>query len=192
MVAVDRRPNGLDVDLVATNNRESVKEAVLHLLSHGYKTIGFINGPAGLDVTQDRLAGYQDALLSAKIPYQETLVVYSDFRQSGGWEAMSKILDLPKRPRAVVVANNLMTLGALQAIHERNVRIPNDLAVISFDDMPWAVSLRPPLTALAQPAEELGRTSAQLLLDRLKDPHRPSRQVILPSHLIVRASCGSH
>ena len=90
-----------------------------------------------------------------------------------------------------MVANNLMTLGALQAIHERGVRIPEDLAVVGFDDMPWATSLRPPLTAVAQPAEELGRIAAQLLLERLDDPKRTVRQVVLPTRLMVRASCGA-
>ena len=83
---------------------------------------------------------------------------------------MAKLLDLGKPPRAVVVANNLMTLGALQAMEERHVRIPEDMALVAFDDMPWAAFLSPPLTAVAQPAEDLGRTAAQLLLERLKDP----------------------
>jgi DNA-binding LacI/PurR family transcriptional regulator len=84
------------------------------------------------------------------------------------------------------------TLGALQAIHERGLEIPDQVAVLGFDDMPWATSLRPPLTAVAQPAEEIGRTAARLLLDRLKDRARLPRQVILPATLIVRASCGAH
>jgi len=109
----------------------------------------------------------------------------------GGYAAMARFLDLAKPPRAVVVANNLMTLGALQAIHERGIRIPEELAVVCFDDMPWATSLRPPLTAVAQPVEELGRTGAQLLLERLKDPARLVRRVVLPTRLMVRASCGA-
>ena len=105
---------------------------------------------------------------------------------------MQRLLELSKRPRAVVVANNLMTLGALQAIHEKGVGIPDEVAVVGFDDMPWATSLRPPLTAVAQPAEELGRTAAQLLLERLADPSRVPRQVVLATRLMVRASCGEH
>ena len=104
---------------------------------------------------------------------------------------MRRLLHANSLPKAVVVANNLMTLGALQAIHERGLRIPEEMAVVCFDDMPWATSLYPPLTAVAQPVEELGRTGAQMLLDRLKDPARMVRQVVLPTRLIVRASCGA-
>jgi LacI family transcriptional regulator/LacI family repressor for deo operon, udp, cdd, tsx, nupC, and nupG len=104
---------------------------------------------------------------------------------------MLQLLRLAEPPRAVFVTNNLMTLGALEVIHERGLRIPGDMAVVSYDDMPWATSLQPPLTAVAQPAEELGRAAADLLLERLREPHRLARQVILPTTLIVRASCGA-
>ncbi|MGA2866398.1 MAG: LacI family DNA-binding transcriptional regulator [Verrucomicrobiota bacterium] len=191
VVAVDRSPGELEVDLVCSNNREGTRQAVNHLLSLGYKEIALLNGPEGINVTQERLGGYQDALRSAGVAVRESFVIHSDFRQVGGYAAMARFLDLAKPPRAVVVANNLMTLGALQAIHERGIRIPEELAVVCFDDMPWATSLRPPLTAVAQPAEELGRTAAQLLLERLKDPKRLVRQVVLPTRLMVRASCGA-
>jgi LacI family transcriptional regulator len=191
VVAIDRSPGGLDVDLVCSNNREGMRQAVNHLLSLGQKEIALLNGPEGINVTQERLGGYQDALRSAGIALRESFIIHSDFRQMGGYEAMARLLHLAKLPRAVVVANNLMTLGALQAIHERGLRIPEELAVVCFDDMPWATSLRPPLTAVAQPVEELGRTGAQLLLERLKDPARLVRQVVLPTRLMVRASCGA-
>jgi DNA-binding LacI/PurR family transcriptional regulator len=128
---------------------------------------------------------------AAGIPIQEALLATGDFRQQGGYVAMQKLLNQPVRPRALLIANNLMTLGALQAINEYNVRIPEDLAIICFDDMPWATSLRPPLTAVAQPAEDLGREAARLLLERLQNPQRPIRQVILQTRLVIRASCGS-
>ena len=192
MIAVDRAPTGVEMDLVRSNNREAVRDAIRHLLLHGYKDIGFITGPAEISVAQERLAGYHDALREASRSPRESLVVHSDFRQEGGHSAMINLLGLAKPPRAVVIANNLMALGALQAIHERGMKIPEEIAVLGFDDMPWAMSLRPPLTAVAQPAEEIGCTAAQLLLERLKDPSRIPREIILPSVLIVRASCGNH
>lgn len=191
VVAVDRRPGELEVDLVCSSNREGMRQALVHLLSLGYKDIALLNGPAGINVAEERLGGYQDVLRSAGIPLQESFIIHSDFRQEGGYAAMARFLSMAKPPRAVVVANNLMTLGALQAIHERQVCIPDDLAIVGFDDMPWATSLRPPLTAVAQPAEELGRTAAELLLERLKDSKRTVRQVVLPTRLMVRASCGA-
>jgi DNA-binding LacI/PurR family transcriptional regulator len=192
VVAVDRIPTGFKVDLVSTNHREGSRQAVNHLVSHGHKDIALINGPRGFSVTQERLAGYQEALAQAKIASRAAYVVHSDFRLVGGETAMNQLLDLPKPPRAVLVGNNLMALGALQAIHKRGVKIPEEIAVVGFDDLPWASSLRPPLTVIAQPIEQLGQIAAQMLLDRLNDPHRPVKQVILPPQLIVRASCSQH
>lgn len=192
VVAVDRAPKGLPVDLVSTSNREGVRDAVAHLLGHGYREIAFINGPEGLSITRDRLDGYRDALREAGMAVREAYIIHSDFRQEGGRLAMTRLLGLPKPPRAVVSANNLMTLGALQAIHERELRIPEQVAIVGFDDMPWATSLRPPITVVTQPTEDLGRTAAQLLLERLQDPGRVLRHVILPTQLVVRASCGVH
>ncbi len=192
VVAVDRVPIGLDVDLVTSSNREGTRDATQHLLSHGYRDIAFINGPQNVSVSLERLSGYREALEAAGVPFQESLIVHGDFRQAGGAAALARLLDLPAPPRAVVIANNLMTLGALQTIHERRLKIPDQIAVIGFDDMPWATSLNPPLTAVAQPAEEIGRTAAQLLLSRLQEPGRPVRQVVLSTRLIVRSSCGGH
>ena len=192
VVAVDRVPKGLKVDLVSTDHYEGARQAVAHLISDGYRDIALINGPYGFSVTRERLAGYKDALSQAKIPLREAYVIHSDFRQPGGAAAMNQLLDLPKPPQAVLVGNNLMTLGALEAAHKRRVRIPEDLGILGFDDMPWAASLRPALTVIAQPIEELGRVAARLLLDRLAGKHRPVKQVILPPKLIVRGSCGSH
>jgi DNA-binding LacI/PurR family transcriptional regulator len=191
VVAVDRAPGELEVDLVCSDNREGMRQAVAHLLSLGYNEIALLNGPAGISVTEERLAGYQDALRSAGIPLQDSFIIHSNFREDGGNASMGRLLEMAKPPRAVVVANNRMILGALQAINERQVRIPEDIALVGFDDMPWASSLRPPLTAVAQPAEELGRIAAQLLMDRLKDPKRIVRKVVLPTRLMVRASCGA-
>jgi LacI family transcriptional regulator len=192
VVAVDRTPRGLSVDLVRSNNQEAMCEATRHLLSHGYREIGFINGPAEISVAQERLAGYMDALREASLIPRSSLIIHSNFRQEGGHAAMCQLLNLSKPPRAVLIGNNLMTLGALQAIDEQGLQIPDEIGVLGFDDMPWATSLRPPLTAVAQPAEEIGRTAAQLLMERLNDPGRIARQVILPATLVVRASCGAH
>ncbi len=191
IVAVDRSPARLSVHLVNTDNRSSANEAVRHFLALGYRRIALINGPASHDVSIERLAGAQEAVTAAGMAAKDLIVVHADFRQEGGRTAMHGLLAADQMPRAVLVANNLMTLGALHAIHERRIRIPEDIAVIGFDDMPWADSLWPPLTAVAQPAEELGRTAARLLLERLADPVRPVRHVILHNRLCIRASCGA-
>ncbi len=102
---------------------------------------------------------------------------------------MRTLLALPQIPTAVFVGSNLMTLGALQAIHESKLNIPNDISVVGFDDMPWAVSLDPPLTAVAQPAYQVGLTAARLLLERVRNPDRPPHRIVLETTLIVRSSC---
>ena len=192
VVAVDRMPNNLQIDFVSTTNYQGAREATEHLLSHDYREIGFINGPQKVSVAQQRMAGYADALMAAGIALQEQFIIHSDFRQAGGRAAMHRLLRLSKPPRAVLVGNNLMTLGVVQAIHEAGKRIPDEIAVFGFDDMPWAMSLRPPLSAVAQPAEEVGRAAAQMLLERLSDPRRLVRQLVLPTRLVVRSSCGNH
>lgn len=191
-IAVDRQPQGLDIDLISTDHAGGAKRAVAHFLSHGYRDIALINGPPELSVAQQRLAGYREALQLAGLPIQEALVVSSNFRQDGGRSAMGQLLNQRKPPRAVLVANNLMALGALQMLQERKVRVPEDVAIIGFDDMPWADLLHPPLSAVVQPIKELGRMAAEMLLARIKDRRRLVRQIILPPELIVRRSCGGH
>ena len=149
-----------------------------------------LNGPTHYDVAQERLAGFRRAVTEKGLAIHQEWVVHSDFRQQGGYEAAMALLRGPHRPRALFVANYLMTLGTLMAIYELGLRIPQDVALVSFDDMPWAAALNPPLTAVAQPTHELGRTAAELLLARLEDRSRAVRQVVLQPRLIVRASSG--
>lgn len=191
VVAVDRAPGGIDVDLVKTANADGAMGAISHLLKFGYRKIGLINGPRHYDVAKERLEGYRKALGSIGIKSNKTWEQYGDFRVEGGYDAARRILESTSRPEALFVTNYLMTLGALQAIHKMKLRIPEDIAVVGFDDLPWAISLNPPLTAVAQPTRDLGRTAAQLLLERIENPYRPVRKVILQPTLKVRASCGS-
>lgn len=191
IVAVDRAPRGLTIDQVWSDNQAGAREAVQHLLSLGHESVALINGPAVFDVSAQRLAGYREALAGAGITVPKAWIQTGDFRQESGRAAMLKLLSLAHPPRAVLVTNNLMTLGALAAIHEQGRRIPEEVAIIGFDDMPWATSLHPALTAVAQPARELGQAAARLLLERLAEPGRPVRNVILQTQLRVRASCAA-
>jgi DNA-binding LacI/PurR family transcriptional regulator len=191
IVTLDRAAPGVRVDHVTVTNQEGVREAVRHLIDLGHRRIGYIGGPAGLNVARERLAGYEQALQSAGLPLDPALVRAGDFRQAGGLAAAQTLLDLSPPPTALFVANNLMTLGAYQALHERRLRIPEQVAVVGFDDMPWAMALGPPLTAVAQPTFELGVAAAQLLLARLRDPQRPFRRVVLETRLMIRGSCGA-
>jgi DNA-binding LacI/PurR family transcriptional regulator len=191
LVAISRVPGKMKIDSVAVANREGSRTAVAHLVRQGHRRIALISGPSCISTAKERLLGYEAGLREHGIQPRRELIQFADFRQSGGYHAMRDLLDLKTPPTAVFAGSNLMTLGALQAIHERQLHIPGDMAVVGFDDLPWAVSLNPPLTAVAQPAFEVGRTAARLLLDRLREPGRPSRNVVLDTSLIVRSSCGA-
>ena len=192
LVGIDRTHEQLSMDVVSVTNTRGAFSAVSHLADLGHRRIALISGPCQLSTARERLEGYRDAVRSRDLVVSDDLIQISDYRQPGGYKAMQSLLDLPEPPTAVLVANNLMTLGALQAIHERKLVIPDQIAVVGFDDMPWATSLQPPLTAVAQPTYELGMTAAQLLLDRRREPDRPFRHVVLETQLMIRASSGKH
>ena len=192
LVGIDRTPEQLSMDVVSVTNNRGANNAVSHLADMGHRRIALICGPRQLSTARERYLGYEEAVRSRQLAQSDEVVRFSDFRQSGGYDSMQSLLDLPEPPTAVLVANNLMTLGALQAIHERNLVIPDQIAVVGFDDVPWATSLQPPLTAVAQPTYELGIAAAQLLLDRLHEPDRPFRHVVLETQLMIRASSGRH
>jgi LacI family transcriptional regulator/LacI family repressor for deo operon, udp, cdd, tsx, nupC, and nupG len=191
LVAVSRDVPRLKVDQVTVANRDGARAVVSHLVQLGHKRIAIINGPLVFPTARDRQAGYEDALSDAGIALDKSLTAHCAFKQAEGYSAMQQILSLPNPPTAVFAASNLLTLGALQAIHERHLNIPSEIAIVGFDEMPWAMSLRPPLTTVGQPAFDVGRTAAELFLARVREPSLPRRQVVLETKLIIRSSCGS-
>ncbi|HEY0777387.1 MAG TPA: LacI family DNA-binding transcriptional regulator [Gemmatirosa sp.] len=190
IVCVDRRLPRATLDTVVADNVEGAYDAVRHLLAVGHRRIAFIGGRRQLSTTQERQQGYRRALAEQGIVVDETLVRAGDSRQAGGRDLTRELLELPHPPTALLVGNNLMTLGALETIHARGLRIPDDVAVVGYDDMPWAAAFNPPLTAVRQPGQELGRRAAELLLARIEDPSRSTTLVTLRPELVVRLSCG--
>jgi len=190
LVAVSRVLPRLRVDEVTVANREGAHAATTHLIRLGHQRIGIINGPLVFATARGRQGGYEDALQEAGVALDANLVVHCAFNQAAGYSAMQQLLGLASPPTAVFAGSNLLTLGALQAIHERELDIPGQIAIVGFDDMPWAISLRPPLTAVAQPSFDVGRTAAELVLARIREPALPRRQVVLETRLVIRSSCG--
>lgn len=188
VVAIDRKPNNLEVDTVTVDNAEGIQNATSYLIELGHHRIGCLIGLPRLSTSQERLAGYLAAHQQAGREVDPSLIQVGYFTQPGGYSAMERLLGLSNPPTAVVSANNLMTLGAIQAIHHRCIKIPDDIAVVGFDDMDWATSLQPALTVVAQPTYEIGRRTALLLLERLANPDLPVQHVVLETELIVRAS----
>ncbi|MEO3797489.1 LacI family DNA-binding transcriptional regulator [Nonomuraea sp. B10E15] len=187
VVAIDRQlPRG-EVDTVVVDNEAGARTATRHLLDAGYRRIACITGPEGVSTADLRLRGYTTAL-SAQQPPAEPLVARTDFREQGGYDAMASLLSSPERPDAVFVANNLMTVGALRCLADREVRVPGEMGVVGFDEIPWADLVRPSLTTVAQPTYELGRMAARLLVDRIATPAGRPATVVLPAELRPRQS----
>ena len=177
-------------DAVVTNNRQGARSAVDHLISQGYRDIGAICGPKGLSTTSERLSGYQDALLMRQLPVREEYIRTGAPNPVAARQMTEELLKLPSPPSALFTGNNQMSLGALKAIRYRGMNVPDDIALVGFDDAAWAELLDPPLTTVQQPRYEMGRRAAEMLFQRIEDPERPSAVITLKSKLIVRASCG--
>jgi DNA-binding LacI/PurR family transcriptional regulator len=189
IVCVDRGLIGVDVDLVLVENRNGAFAAVDHLAKKGYKRVAYISGIPKLPSSKQREKGYFDALTANGITADKDLVRYGDSSHESGVKLCEELLNLPEPPDAIFTGNNLITLGALETIHKKNLNIPKDIAIVGFDDMYWSISLNPPLTAVKQPAYEIGKRAAELLIQRIKDPSRPTVNMTLKTELMVRSSC---
>lgn len=185
-VAVGKQPGLPYVDV---NNYGGARMATEHLLSLGYRRIATITGPVGHLHVQDRLAGYRDALKAHGIPYEEELVAEGGFTEVGAMAAVTKLL--PLRPEAFFVQSDTMAAGVMRALRSHGLRVPEDVAVVGFDDIPLAAVLDPPLTTVRQPIRLLGFMAVELLVDLL-DGHRSGlrENTVLPVELVVRSSCG--
>ena len=188
VVCVDRCLSKVKTDLVEVDNYRGAFDATAYLVEKGHRNIGLIDGPANVSTSRERRRGYLDALAEAGIVVRKDLLRVGDFRQESGRVLAGELLDLKKPPTALFAFNNLMTVGALAAVHQRNLRVPRDVAVVGFDDLPWAESLDPPLTVVRQPAYEVGKQAMELLLKRIMEPTRPPVTVRLLPQLIVRRS----
>ena len=188
VVLADRTLADQAVDGVIVDNVSGAYEAVHHLLANGYRRIACITGPLTTTTGSRRYLGYSKAVDDFGLIVDGSLMRVADFREAGGRLAMQELLDQAERPDAVFVANHLMTIGALQAIVDAGLTIPTDIAIVSFDDMSWSTLLRPTLTAVAQPAYDLGVESARLLLSRLGGYSGAARTVTLSPTLHVRGS----
>jgi len=188
VVTVDRLLQGSRADSVVVGNRTAARQATEHLIEQGCQRIAFIAGSPGTSTAADRLAGHRQALRAAGRPAEPSLIVCGGFRLEGGHAATAELLRRDPMPDGLVVANNLMTLGALQCLVENDIDIPERVAIVGFDDLPWSRALRPALTVVAQPIYEVGRRAAELLLRRINGDASPPQRVVLPATLTVRDS----
>lgn len=189
-VLVDRYLEA-NVDMVLTNNINGAFDAMQHLIRLGHQRIAVINGPQTTQTARERFLGYKKALEEASLELDSALIREGDYRINSGYREMHHLLRLPSLPTAVFVANDLMAVGALDAAEECGVRIPEDLAVVGYDDIPLASRIRPRLTTVAQPKYELGSKAAELLINRLEEDESlklPQKRIVLEPRLVIRDS----
>lgn len=189
-VVVGGRPPSAGITYVDVDNQRGAGMAVQHLLANGRRRVATIAGPQDMPAGADRLAGYHEALGTAGLPVDERLVEIADFSLEGGRSAMERLLARAPGVDALFVASDLMAMGALATLQAAGRRVPEDVAVVGFDDSPLAAQAHPPLSSVRQPIEEMGREMARLLNRMIASRDRAARRVILATELVVRASSG--
>lgn len=188
VVAFDREVEDPRADAVVADNAGGIHLATEHLIRLGHRRIGFVGGPATVETGAERLEGYDAAMRGAGLAPHS---MDGGFRINGGKRAVETLLDADS-PTALVVANNLMTIGTLHALRSRKLRTPDDVALVAVDDPFWAELVEPPLTTLAQPVTEMAGSAVELLFDRIGDGFRESKKEVFSFDLRVRGSCGTN
>lgn len=194
VVLVDREiASGPLLDGVMIDNASGVQQAIDHLFAQGHTRIAAISGPLSSSPGRLRHEAFLARLAHHGLEVDESIITISDFREAGGYTAMKDIWAVPDRPTAILVSNNLMTMGALKALSDLGVRVPDEISVVGFDDLPLAALLDPPLTVVARPDFEQGAAAGRLLLERLDAAEAPPAQrIVLPVELVVRRSTAPH
>ncbi len=190
LVMLDREIPGIHADSVLVDNKRGAYEAARHLLTLGHKRIGIITGPLPLSTAVERWEGYRKAMREAGVPVDPRLVKNGGFTFEGGYAAMQEILGEGDPPSALLASSDIMALGAMKAIEECGFRIPEDVAVVGFDDIMVASLVKPALTTVAQPKRQMGQLAVEMIVERLERGRKRVRRVLLAPRLVIRESCG--
>lgn len=189
VVLIDRfLPVG--IDQVGPENEGPTAQLVEHLAERGHRRIGLVAGLQGLSTTEERIRGYRVGLQSSGLPVDEALIASGASRHEPARIATHRLLDTADPPTALVAANNAMTIGVMHALRERGLNVPDDIALVAFDDFEWSDLFRPHLTVIAQPTSAIGSKAVQLLLSRLDEPDRAPQSIRLAPTFVHRESCG--
>lgn len=189
-VLIDQHDATENSSVVGATNRQGAYEATRYLNRLGHTRIAFITGSLAVRSAIDRLEGYKAALAECNIPFRKDLVIDGDYQQQTSYELTKSLLrcvDPP--PTAIFASNDLSAFGAMDAAREHGFRIPDDISIIGFDDVPQASFVYPKLTTVRQPLEQMGQVAAKMLLEQIEDPSRPPQRVELPTQLVIRNSC---
>ncbi len=190
-VLIDDQGTGRECPAVGATNWQGAYNATEYLIKLGHTRIGFITGWLDLGCSVDRLEGYRSALRTHHMSEIKELIFEGTFEQPDGYNGACAFLDLPNPPTAIFASNDVMAMGVMEAIRNRGLRIPEDISVIGFDDIPQASLTHPRLTTVNQPLEKMGRVATQILLDLLNNPEKKVKRIELPTELVVRDSCRS-
>ncbi|MCX7976366.1 MAG: LacI family transcriptional regulator [Bellilinea sp.] len=188
VVVVDRRLSGLEVDTVLTDNLQGGLSAARFLLELGHRRIACITGPSNLTPSAERVIGFRRALEEAGMAVEENLIRKGDFHPRSGYRAALELIEYQPRPTAIFICNDMMAIGALRALSEAGLLVPQDCSLVGFDDIELASYVTPPLTTIRQDKTALAEAAVQLLLERIAEPGLPARTRILPTRLIERLS----
>jgi len=187
-VLIDHQGTGEDCPAIGATNWQGAFNATNYLIQLGHRRIGFITGWLDLGAAVDRLEGYKAALRTNRIPLQPDLIYEGTFAHLDGYTGAKKLLSIKKPPTAIFASNDVMAISAMDAVRECGMRIPEDISILGFDDIPQASMVRPSLTTIRQPLEQMGRTAAQILFDILKNPDHKHNRIELPTELVIRDS----
>jgi len=190
LVIVGRPSQPDSVSYIDVDNTEAAHSAVSHLARLGYQRIATITGPGTSTVGIDRKEGYLRALAERGRTIEDRLVTEGDFTEAGGYYAMQRLL--PAKPDAVFAASDIMAIGAMRAIREARLNVPNDIALIGFDDIPLAALSDPQLSTIRQHVFQFGISAVELLTDLIENGLTPRRRIIMATELVIRESCGAH
>jgi LacI family transcriptional regulator len=188
-VLIGQPLNRPEMNYVEVENRNGAREIITYLLHLGCRKIATITGPLSSPPGFYRKEGYLDALRARSVPVDPSLIVEADFTEADGYYAMQRLI--PYRPEAVFGASDMIAIGAMRALREAGLRVPEDIAVVGFDDIPAAAHTQPPLTTVHQPTRRMGKIAVEMLIDLIEHPGNNQHHVVLPTELIIRESCGS-
>lgn len=191
VVCIDRQLPGWQGDVVLVANEEGAYNATRHLLRMGHRHLGVITGPLHLTNAADRLKGFRAAVKEAKISVEPEYIQEGRFDRHSGYEAAMRVLRMLPRPTAIFACNDMMALGTMQAVRESNLRCPEDVSIIGFDNLEFTEFTAPALTSVHQPGYQLGATAARLLLERIDGLAGEPRKVVLQTELKIRTSVAS-
>jgi LacI family transcriptional regulator len=192
-VLVDQKVDGVEADFVASDNVLASAMLTEHVIRYGHRRIAHISGRPGLWTTERRIEGFRTTMDSAGIEVDESLIVDGDYRGEPAYAQAMRLLTRADRPTAIVAANNVMALGALQAMNDLGFNCPEDVSLTSIDDVPWGNVIRPRITMVVQPVDEMARLATELLLERIgaRGANIPPRERILIPKLVVGQSCAA-